>query len=246
MSGHNKWSKIKRKKGANDAKMSKIFSKIIKEISVAVKMSGPDPEANPRLRLAIQNAKSQNMPKENVERAIKKASGEDDAVYNEVTYEGYAPHGIAIFVEATTDNTNRTVSNVRSIFNKFDGNLATSGSLDFIFDQKGAFTFLIPDMNIDELELILIDAGAEEIEKDEDTITVYTAREDFGKMQEKLEELDLEVEEARLQRIPKITKKLTPDQFKTVHKLIDLLEDDDDVQQVYHDIELTEELMELV
>lgn len=243
MAGHNKWSKIKRKKGANDAKMSKIYSKLIKEIQVAVKLSGPDPETNPRLRVAIQNSKGQNMPKDNIERAIKKASGEDGANYEEVTYEGYAPHGVAIFIEATTDNTNRTVADVRSYFNKVDGSLAKSGSLDFIFDQKGVFVFPMPEgMEKDELELELIDAGAEEIDVEDGTVSLTTAREDFGSAQEKLEEMGIETEEAGLKRIPKIFKKIEPDQFKTVLKLIDLLEDNDDVQNVYHNVELTEEL----
>lgn len=247
MSGHNKWSKIKRKKGANDARMSRIFSKLIKEIHIATRLGGPEPESNPRLRLALQNAKGQNMPKDNIRRAIKKASGEDDTHYEEVTYEGYAPHGVAIFVEATTDNINRTVSGIRSIFNKYDGNLAKSGSMDFIFDQKGEFTFRQPEgMDIDELELMLIDSGAEDIDKEDKTVTITTAREDFGKMQEKLEELNLDVREAGLKMIPKVFKKLSPPQFKTVNKLIEDLEDNDDIQHVYHNIEFTEELTELV
>ena len=244
MAGHNKWSKIKRKKGANDAKMSKIYSKLIKEIQVAVKMGGPDPEANPRLRLAIQNSKGQNMPKDNVERAIKKASGEDDTVYEEVTYEGYAPHGVAIFIECTTDNTNRSVANVRSYFNKFDGSLAKNGSLEFIFDQKGIFTFKEPEnFDRDEFELEMIDAGAEEIENEDGEISITTTREDFGSVQNKLESMGIETDEAGLKRIPKVMKDLTPDQFKTVNKLIELIEDDDDVQEVYHNVQAYDEIL---
>jgi YebC/PmpR family DNA-binding regulatory protein len=243
MSGHSKWSTIKRKKGANDAKRSKIFSKLIKEISVAARMGGGDPESNPRLRLAIQNSKSENLPKDNIERAIKKATGDDADSYDEITYEGYASHGVAVFVECMTDNTNRTVANVRSYFTKFNGSLGKNGSLEFIFDHKGVFTFKVPEMDMDELELELIDAGAEDIEIEEDFITVYTAREDFGNVQKKLDELNIEVDNAGLKRIPNNTKELNVEQFQSVMKLIDMLEEDDDVQEVYHNIEITDELM---
>lgn len=243
MSGHSKWSTIKRKKGAKDAARSKVFSKLIKEVQVAARLGGPDPEANPRLRMAIQNGKAENLPKENIDRAIKKATGDDAANYEEITYECYGQHGIAIYVECTTDNSNRTVANVRSYFNKFNGSLGKNGSLEFIFDHKGVFTFKTPEIDPEELELELIDAGAEEIEIDEEYITVTTAREDFGEVQKKLDSLNIEVENAGLKRIPTTTKKLTVDQFKAVMKLIDLLEDDDDVQNVYHNIELTDELI---
>lgn len=247
MAGHNKWSKIKRKKGANDVKTSKIFSKLIKEIHVAVKLGGPDPDGNPRLRMAIQNAKGENMPKENIQRAIKKATGDETTDYKEVTYEGYGPHGVAIYIEAATDNINRVVSSIRSIFNKYNGNLSKSGSLDFIFDQKGVFTFPKPeDYSLEDLELELIDAGAEEIEEDEGTITVTTAKEDFGNVQGKLEELNIEPQNSGLKRIPKITKSITPEQFSTINKLIDALEENEDVQNVYHNIEYSEELAEQI
>ena len=193
MSGHSKWSTIKRKKGALDAKRSKAFSKIIKEITVAVKEGGgPDPDANPRLRTAIANAKGVNMPKDNVTRAINKAGDKDSANFMEVTYEGYAPGGIGIFVECTTDNLQRTVSNVRSYFTKHNGSLGKNGSLSFIFDRKGVFTFPIGDWDIEELELEIIDAGAEDIELEDGFVTVTTALEDFGTMQKKLEELNIE------------------------------------------------------
>lgn len=246
MAGHNKWSKIKRKKAVNDAKQSKIFSKIIKEIGVAVKQSGTDPEGNPRLKLAIQNAKGANMPKDNIERAINKASGEGGADYQDVTYEGYAPHGVAIFIEATTDNINRTVANVRSYFNKYNGSLSTSGSLDFIFDQKGVFTFEMPE-NADEEELMLelIDAGAEDVQVEEGEVVVYTAREDFGNVQKKLDELKIEPEEAGLRRLPKVFKKLDAEDARSVFKLIAMLEEDEDVQDVYHNVEMSEELEEV-
>ena len=195
MAGHNKWSKIKRKKGAADAKRSKIFSRIIKEISVAVKEGGSgDPDFNPRLRLAVANAKGANMPKENVERAIKKALDSDSGSLLQPTYEGYAPGGIAVFVETTTDNSQRTVSNVRAIFNKRGGNLATSGSVDFLFERKGIFILDMGEMDPEELELELIDGGAEDLEIEEETkeITVTVDFADFGNMQKKLEDLNLE------------------------------------------------------
>jgi YebC/PmpR family DNA-binding regulatory protein len=242
MSGHSKWSKIKRKKGATDSKRSKVFSKLIKEIQVAAKMGGPDPETNPRLRLAIQNGKSENLPKENIDRAIKKAAGEDNTQYTEVSYEGYAPHGVALYIECMTDNTNRTVANIRALFNKFNGSLAKTGSLSHIFDHKGIFSFPLPEMDKDELQLELIDAGAEDIDIEDNYVNVTSAREDFGRIQKKLEELKIEVENAGLQRIPVMTKKLTVTEFQSAMKLIDYIEDDDDVQNIYHNIEITEEL----
>ncbi len=244
MSGHNKWSTIKRKKGALDAKRSKIFSRIIKEISVAVKESGPDPDGNPRLRLAIANAKGCNMPKETLQRAISKASDKDAASLHETTYEGYANNGIAVFIEATTDNLQRTVSNVRAIFNKYGGNLGTNGSLSFIFDRKGIFTIPLGNLKVDELELDLIDAGAEDINVEDDYITITTAMEDFGQMMKKLEELKIEPESAQLQRIPKETTKLDLEAAKKVMRIVDAFEDDDDVQNVYHNLEVTDELMD--
>lgn len=244
MSGHSKWSTIKRKKGALDAKRSKIFSKIIKDINIAVKDGGPDPEGNPRLRLALANAKGANMPKDNIARAINKASDKDAANFTETTYEGYAPNGIAVYVECTTDNIQRTVANVRSYFNKHGGNLGTNGSLSFLFDRKGVFTIPKADIDQDEFEMELIDAGAEEIELEDDFITVYAAMEDFGSMMKKLEELGIEPESASLQRIPKDTVKLDIDSARKVMKLIEAFEDDDDVQNVYHNLELSDELME--
>lgn len=244
MSGHNKWSTIKRKKGALDAKRSKIFSRIIKEITVAVKEGGPDPDGNPRLRLAISNAKGASMPKENIARAINKGSDKDSANYIEVTYEGYAPNGIAIYLDCTTDNQQRTISNIRSYFNKFGGSLGTNGSLAFLFDRKGVFVIPKGTIDIDALEMDIIDAGAEDIQVDEDTITVTTAMEDFGAMMKKLEELNIEPENAELQRIPKNTVKVDNDAAKKVLRLIDLFEEDDDISNVFHNMELTDELME--
>jgi len=243
MSGHSKWSTIKRKKGALDAKRSKMFSKVIKEITVAVKESGTDADSNPRLRLAIANAKGVNMPKDNVARAIKKAGEKGGGNFTEVNYEGYAVHGIGVFVECATDNLQRTVSNVRSYFNKYNGSLGKNGSLSFIFDRKGIFNFPQNEIDLDDLELELIDAGAEEIEAEEGMISVTTAMEDFGTMMKKLEELNIEPESANLERIPVNTETLSVENAKKVMRLIDVIEDDDDVQNVYHNLELTDELL---
>jgi len=243
MSGHNKWSTIKRKKGAADAKRSNLFSKIIKEISVAVKEGGNDPDGNPRLRVAIQNAKGANMPKDNIDRAINKASGEG-ANYQEMTFEGYGPGGVAVFVECLSDNNNRTVSSIRSIFNKRNGNLGTNGSLAFVFDRKGVFTLPKANIDPDEFELEVIDAGAEELQVEEDSYVIKTSFEDFGNMQKKLEELGLEVESSELQRIPNNFKEVDLDTAKKNLKMIEAFEDDDDVQNVFHNMELTDEILD--
>jgi YebC/PmpR family DNA-binding regulatory protein len=244
MSGHNKWSTIKRKKGALDAKRSKIFSRITKEIAVAVRESGADPEGNPRLRLAINNAKGVNMPKDNIQRAISKAD-KDGAALQEVTFEGYGQEGVPIFIECLTDNNNRTISAIRSIFSKRGGSLGTNGSLGFLFDRKGVFTIAREGLKeeVEELELELIDAGAEEIDISDETILIYTALGDFGKMQKKLEELGIEVENAGLQRIPNDYKKIEPLLALKVLRLVEEFEDNDDVQNVYHNIEMTDELL---
>ncbi len=249
MAGHNKWSKIKRKKGALDAKRSKIFSRLIKEINVAVKEGDSgDPDFNPRLRLAISNAKGANMPKDNIERAIKKALDSDGAAIHQPTYEGYAPHGIAVFVECTTDNLNRTIASVRSTFTKKEGSLGTSGSVDYLFDRKGIFTLAIDEYDKAELELALIDGGAEDLDKDEETgeITVTVAFEDFGNMQSKLEELNIEPKSAVLERIPKTDIQVDLDQARQIMNLIDELEDNEDVQNVYHNMAMTDEIEEML
>lgn len=246
MSGHNKWSKIKRQKGATDAKRSKAFSRILKEVTVAVKESGPDPDGNPRLRLLMQNAKGVNMPKDTLMRAITKASDKDSAALQELTFECYAPHGIALFIECLTDNNMRSVANVRSIMNKFGGTLGTNGSLGFIFDRKGVFQIKRDaiKMDMDELEMELIDAGLEEMESDDEYITLYTAMEDFGTMVKKLEDMKIEVESAELQRIPNTTKTIDEESMRKVLKIVELLEEDDDVQAVYHDMEIPEDFEE--
>jgi len=244
MSGHSKWSKIKRAKGANDAKRSKMFSRIVKEIAIAVKEGGPDPEANPRLRLAMNNAKGVNMPKDNVERAITKADKEGDNL-EEMSFEGYAPSGIAVFVDCLSDNKQRTVAKVRAIFTKYNGSLGTNGSLSFLFDTKGIFTISLTDsIDMDEFEMEIIDAGAEDIEVEEGVITITTAKEDFGNVQKKLDSLGIEIENAGLQRIPNDTKSLDVQTSLKIMRMIDAFEDDDDVQDVYHSLEITDEVIE--
>jgi len=242
MAGHNKWSKIKRKKGVNDARRSKVWTKILKEVAIAVKELGPDPDSNPRLRLALNNAKGVNMPKDNIQRAISKASEAGGANYTELTYEGYAAGGIAVFVECTTDNLNRTVQNIRMYFSKYGGSLGTNGSLAFLFDRKGIFVVPQGNRNEDDFTMEMIDAGAEDVELEDGVFTVTTAFEDFGAFQKKLEELEIEAESAELQRIPKSETAVQTDTAKKVIKLIDALEEDDDVQAVYHNMEMTEEL----
>jgi YebC/PmpR family DNA-binding regulatory protein len=247
MAGHSKWANIKHRKGAQDKKRAKQFTRAIKEITVAVKEgNSADPETNPTLRNAISNAKGVNMPKDTIERAIKKASGADADNYESVTFEGYGPHGIAIFVECTTDNTNRTVASIRSIFSKNGGSLGTNGSLEFLFDRKGVFVLDTNsfEQSSEELELELIDGGALEFERDEDLLTVYTEFTDFGKMSSKLEEINIEPKNAEVQRIPLNTTELPIDQGIQILNLIDKFEDDDDVQNVYHTLEVTDELIE--
>jgi YebC/PmpR family DNA-binding regulatory protein len=242
MSGHSKWSTIKRKKGAADAKRSKMFSRVSKEIQLAAREGGADPDMNPRLRLAIANAKGVNMPKENIDRAINRASKEADTLH-EVTFEGYGPHGIAIFIECMTDNHLRTVSSIRAIFNRRGGNLGTNGSVAFMFERKGVITVPRGDMDPEEFQLELIDAGVEEVDLEGDVFIITTALEDFGNIQKKLEEMGLEAENAELQRIPLETKQLKPEAALKVLKIIEDFDDDDDVQNVYHNLELTDSLV---
>lgn len=244
MSGHSKWSTIKRKKGAIDAKRGKIFTKIIKEIIIAAKEGGGDPESNARLRLAVQNAKGANMPKDNIERAIKKAVGSDADNYVETSFEGYGPCGVAVFAECLTDNNNRTVASIRSAFNKHGGKLGTNGSLSSLFERKGVFTIKNEGFTPEEVELELIDAGAEDFEVYDDTITVTCAKEDFGSVNRKLSELGIEPEEAGLKRVPNTTKTLDVECARKVMRFVESLEDDDDIQNVYHNLEITDEIAE--
>lgn len=242
MSGHNKWSTIKRKKGALDAKRSQAFSRITKEITVAVKEGGGDPDGNPRLRMAINNAKGVNMPKDNIQRAIAKAEKDPDNLM-ELTFEGYGPGGVALFIECLTDNNNRTVSAIRTILTKKGGSLGTNGSLAFIFERKGIFTIKKEKVNLDDIELDLIDSGAQNIEDNGESYIVTTALEDFGRMNKKLEELKVEVENASLQRIPNDYKTTDTATALKLLRIVDDIEDNDDVQSVYHNLEITDEIM---
>lgn len=221
--------------------MSKAFTRIGKDIVMAVKEGGPDPDANSRLRAVIQNAKSVNMPKENVERAIKRASDKSLGDYKEVLFEGYAPHGIAILIETATDNNTRTVANIRMHFNKCDGSLGTSGSVSFMFDHTCNFRINPEGLDIEELELELIDHGLEEIFEDEDGIIIYAPFESFGDIQSFLEEKNIEILSSGFDRIPQITKKLSPEEAADVEKLLERIEEDDDVQNVYHTMEESSE-----
>ena len=243
MSGHSKWSTIKRKKGANDAKRGKLFTKIIKEITVAASEGGGDPETNPRLRAAVQNAKGMNMPKDTITRAISKAD-RDNSSFLELTFEGMLPHGVGVFVDSLTDNRNRTVSNVRAIFTKRGGNLGTNGSLSFMFERKGVISLSQGEMDPEEFELELIDAGVEEIELEEGTFMITTAMEDFHTVQLKLQEMGLEPDSAELQRIPNDALDLTTEQAIQIMKIIEEFEDDDDVQAVSHNLNVTDEVSE--
>jgi YebC/PmpR family DNA-binding regulatory protein len=221
-----------------------MFTRLIKEITIAARDGGSgDPDTNPRLRLAVQNAKGANMPKDNIERAIKKASGADADSYMESTFEGYAASGIAVFVECLSDNNNRTVANIRAAFNKYGGSLGTNGSLSFLFDRKGIFEVQNEDkIDMDNFELELIDGGAEDIEIEEDVITITCALEDFGALYKKLESLGIEPERAELERIPNDTKVIDIESARKVLRLIEVLEDDDDVQNVFHNLEMTQEI----
>lgn len=217
-------------------KMSKAFTRLGKEIAISVKQGGPDPHTNPRLRVAIQNAKGVNMPKDKIEAAIKRASSKEEKDFQEVVYEGYGPHAIAIVVECATDNPTRTVANVRHYFSKAGGALGKTGSLDFLFERKGVFKIPAEGVNLEELELELIDFGAQDIIEEEGEITVYTSFTDFGTMQKALEEKGINVTSAEAQRIPNNTTELTEEQEEDIIDLVEKLEEDDDVQAVYYNM----------
>ena len=225
--------------------MARTFTKLGKQIAIAVKAGGPEPENNPTLRAIIATCKRENMPKDNIERAIKNAMGKDQSEYKEVPYEGYGPHGIAIFVDALTDNTTRTVADVRSVFNKFNGNLGTQGSLSFLFDHKCVFTFKSKEqVEMDELILDLIDYGVDdEFDQDEETgeITIYGDPKSFGEIQKHLEEAGYESTSAEFTRIPNDLKEVTAEQRETIDKMVEKLEDFDDVQNVYTNMKPAEE-----
>lgn len=220
--------------------MAKAFTRIGKDIVMAVKTGGPNPDTNSKLRVVIQNAKGVNMPKDRIEAAIKRATDKDTSSYDEVVYEGYAPYGVAVLVETSTDNINRTVGAVRSYFTKAGGSLGTSGMLSFIFERKAVFRVNAEGLNIEELELELIDYGAEEIEQDENEIIIFTEFEDFGKMQKALEEKGLNIISSDFERYPLSYAKVTKEQEAEVMKMIDKMEEDDDVNTVYHNMQVEE------
>lgn len=229
------FEKRKYKMFARFARMSKAFNRIGRDINIAVAQGGPDPKTNPRLRIAIQNAKSVNMPKDRVEAAIKRASQKDTSGYHEVVYEGYAPHGIAVLVESATDNPTRTVASIRHIFTKHGGSLAASGAINFLFEKKGVFRIAMDKVkDVDEFELEMIDHGLDDLVQQENDLYLYTSFTDFGKMMKVLEEKGIEPTSTEVQYIPTNTKELPPDQAKEVQEMLDLLEEDDDVQSVFH------------
>lgn len=219
------------------ANMARVFTKIGREIAIAVKEGGGDPNYNSRLRLAVQNAKTANMPKANVENAIKKALSKDAEDYTEVVYEGYAPHGIAVVVETATNNNNRTVANVRHVFSKYGGSLGTSGSVEFMFNRKAIFKIKANELDPEELELELIDHGLDELKREEEMLVLYTNFSDYGTLQKALEERNLEVEHSELLRIPTHAKALNDEQVEDVIKLVEKLEEDEDVINVFHNMD---------
>lgn len=248
MAGHSKWANIKHRKAREDAKRAKAFTKHIREITVAAREGGGDPDMNPRLSLAIENAKTVNLPKDNIERAIKKGTGElDDGTgnYEEVTYEGYGPGGIAYFVEATSNNLNRTVGEIRHIFTKHGGNLGTDGSVGYMFEQKGCIKVVSEGLDEEEFMLMAIDAGADEMEKDEEFFELITSRETLFDVRNKLEEEGLEIESAELIRIPAAEVKADPETARKNLKLMEKFEENDDVSNIFTNLKLDEETLAL-
>jgi len=246
MSGHSKWSTIKRKKGAIDSKRGKIFTKIIKEITLAARLGGGDPEGNSRLRQAVLAAKNENMPRDNIDRAIKKGTGEigGGVNYEEITYEGYGPGGVAVLVEIMTDNKNRTVAEIRHIFSKHGGNLGENGCVSWMFDKKGSIVFEKSTIAEDELIELALEAGAEDIREEEDEIEVITDPSMFENVRDALEEKGLKYVQANLGMIPQTTVKLDEGKALQMLKMIDKLEDNDDVQNVYANFDIEEEIVE--
>lgn len=247
MSGHSKWSTIKRKKGAEDAKRGKIFTRIANEIVTAVREGGGvgDPDANPRLRIAVEKAKAANMPKENIQRAINKGAGvsEDGTTYEEITYEGYGPGGVAIIVETMTDNTNRTLAEIKHAFNRSNGNLASSGAVLWQFDQKGYIEVTADGVDFDELFLQAAEAGADDVEAEDEVIVVYTPRTELHVVVKALQDAGYEIVDSKLTWIPQNEVEISTDEALQVIKLIEKLEDLDDVQNVSSNLNLTEEAM---
>ena len=245
MSGHSKWANIKHKKGAEDAKRGKIFTKIVKEIIVAARMGGGDPSANPRLRSALQNAKQNNLPKENVERAIKKGIGELDGVnYEETAYEGYGPGGAAVYVESLSDNKNRTVADIRHLFNKHGGNLGESNCVAWMFDKKGWLSVNKSDVSEDALMEVALEAGADDIREEEDTFEVITPPAAFDAVKEALEAASIPFEDAEITMLPQTTINLTGKEAEQMFKLMGGLDDLDDVQKVYTNADIPEDVID--
>ncbi len=244
MSGHSKWHNIQAKKGKTDAARGKIFTKIGREIAIAVREGGANPESNGKLRDVIAKAKANNMPNDNIQRSIKKASGElSNVVYEEITYEGYAPGGVAVIVDCISDNRNRTASDVRHCFAKYGGNLGTTGSVGFMFDERGVLVVeKTPGSDEDEMMMTALDAGAEDVNVEEDVYEILTAPNDFSAVREKLEQQGLTFLSAEVQKIPQNTVAVTdPDTILKIQKMLDLLEENDDVQNVFHNADLPEE-----
>ncbi|UCG81492.1 MAG: YebC/PmpR family DNA-binding transcriptional regulator [Desulfobacterales bacterium] len=247
MSGHSKWSTIKRKKGATDAKRGKIFSKLIKEITVAARMGGGDPDTNPRLRTAIAGAKAENMPKDNIERAIRKGTGAlEGAAYEEVYYEGYGPGGAAVYVESLTDNKKRTVADIRHIFSKSGGSLGEAGCVAWMFETRGLFVFEKGDIDEETLMEAVLDVGGEDIRDEESTLELITAPEDFEAVKNALDERKLHYLLAEVTMVPKSTVKLEDKEAEQMLRLMDSLEDSDDVQKVYSNFDIPDKTLEQI
>ncbi|MFN4111033.1 MAG: YebC/PmpR family DNA-binding transcriptional regulator [Ignavibacteria bacterium] len=241
MAGHSKWAQIKRKKAVADAKRGKLFTKLIREITIAARQGGGNPDGNPRLRLAIDQARAANMPMENIERAIKKATGElEGSKYEEILYEGYGPGGIAILIEAVTDNKNRTVSEIRHLFSRHGGRLAETGSVNWKFQRKGIITISKENISEDDLIMLALDAGADDVVTESDYYEIQTTLENFEKVRKALSEKGLKIENASLQYVPQNLMKIDGKDNETALKLLEMLEDHDDVQNVYTDADLTE------
>ncbi len=246
MAGHSKWANIKHKKGAADAKRGKVFTRLIKEITVAARMGGGDPAANPRLRSAIASAKSENMPKDNIARAVKKGTGEiEGEVYEEILYEGYGPGGVAVLVECMTDNRNRTVADIRHYFSKSNGNLGESGCVNWMFDKKGLILIDKEAANEEELMDVALEAGAEDVVEEDTEFQVITAPEEFDAVREAMEEGGVTFIEASVSMIPQNTVEVTEEKVaKSLLKLLESLEDHDDVQNVHANFDIDDQLME--
>jgi YebC/PmpR family DNA-binding regulatory protein len=243
MAGHSKWANIQHRKGRQDAVRAKLFSKLSKEITVAAKMGDPDPDKNPRLRLAVKEAKSQSMPKDNIDRAIKKSQAGEGDDYEEIRYEGYGPNGVAVIVEAMTDNRNRTASNVRSTFTKNGGNLGETGSVGFMFDRKGEITYPASVGDADTVLMAAIEAGAEDVESADDGHVIWCADTDLNEVATALEEALGETESTKLVWKPTTTTEMDLDGMEKLMKLVDALEDDDDVQRVTTNFEASDAVM---